>query len=53
MRLLGLRRNRRVKLVLCVGYAKTDKPRSKKRRPIEEIVDNIEKEDDRDDDRLQ
>ena len=53
MRLLGLKRDRRVKLVLCVGYAKTDKLRSKKRRPIEEIVDNIEKEDDRDDDRLQ
>ena len=40
-RLLGLKRNRRVKLVVCVGYSKSDEPRTKKRKALNEIVDNI------------
>ena len=36
--LFGLAGNERVRMVLAVGYAKTDALREKKRKPIDEVV---------------
>ena len=36
--LFGLTKTERVRLVLAVGYAKTDKLRTKQRKPIEDVV---------------
>jgi nitroreductase len=35
--LFGLQKNERVRLILCVGYAKTETLREKKRKPLEAI----------------